>query len=89
MVNGYDKLKGEIERIVNRDYDIELKELRGRARDSNHRAILTLKLSRDYKDRSILTLEEFCNELEDLNNKLKQINRKAWEIGLFFAVKNY
>ena len=46
MVNGYDKLKGEIERIVNRDYDIELKELRGRARDSNHRVILTLKLSR-------------------------------------------
>ena len=69
MVNGYDKLMGEIERRVNRDYDIELKELRRRARDSSHRAILTLKLLRDHKDRSIVTLEEFCNELEDSNNK--------------------
>lgn len=83
MVNGYDKLMGEIERRVNRDYDIELKELRRRARDSSHRAILTLKLLRDHKDRSIVTLEEFCNELEDSNNKLDNIINDCERIECF------
>lgn len=73
MVNSYDKLMGEIERRVNRDYDIELKQLRNKAKDSSQKAILTLKLLRDHKERSTVTLEKFCKELEDTNNNLENI----------------
>jgi TnpA family transposase len=73
MVGSYDKLIGEIERRVNRDYEIELKQLRNRARDSSQRAISTLKLLRDHKNRSIVTLEQFCEELTDTNNNLDDI----------------
>lgn len=73
MVNSYDKLIGEIERRVNRDYEIELKQLRNRARDSSRRAISTLKLLRDHRHQSTITLEEFCKELKDTNNNLDNI----------------
>jgi DNA polymerase II small subunit/DNA polymerase delta subunit B len=73
MVGSYDKLIGEIERRVNRDYEIELKQLRNRARDSSRKAISTLKLLRDHKNRSIVTLEQFCKELNDTNNNLDDI----------------
>ena len=64
MVNSYDKLIGEIERRVNRDYEIELKQIRSKAKDSSHRAISTLKLLRDHENRSTVTLEKFCQELK-------------------------
>lgn len=73
MVGSYDKLIGEIERRVNRDYEIELKQLRNRARDSSRKAISTLKLLRDHKNRLIVTLEQFCQELTDTNNNLDDI----------------
>lgn len=73
MVGSYDKLIGEIERRVNRDYEIGLKQLRNRARDSSQRAISTLKLLRDHKNRSIVTLEQFYEELTDTNNNLDDI----------------
>lgn len=73
MVNSYDKLLGEIERRVNRDYDIELKHLRNKAKDSSQKAISTLKLLRDHKNRSTVTLENFCEELENTNNNLEKI----------------
>lgn len=44
LVNSYDKLMGEIERRVNRDFDIELKQLRSKAKDSTQKAISTLKI---------------------------------------------
>lgn len=73
MVGSYDKLIGEIERRVNRDYEIEPKQLRNRARDSSQKAISTLKLLRDHENRSTVTLEQFCKELKDTNNNLDDI----------------
>ena len=76
MVGSYDKLIGEIERRVNRDYEIELKQLRNRARDSSRKAISTLKLLRDHKNRLIVTLEQFCQELTDTNRLIGNIAAK-------------
>jgi len=64
IVNGYDKLISEIERRVNRDYEIELKQLRNKARDSNLKAILTLKLLRDYHNPATVTLAKFLKILK-------------------------
>jgi hypothetical protein len=73
MVNSYDKLIGEIERRVNRDYEIELKQIRSKAKDSGQKAITTLKLLRDHENRLTLTLEKFCQELSKANNDLDTI----------------
>jgi len=73
IVNSYDKLIGEIERRVNRDYEIELKQIRSKAKDSSLKAINTLKLIRDHKSRSTVTLEKFYQELEKSKNNLETI----------------
>lgn len=73
IVSSYDKLMGEVERRVNRDYEIELKQLRNRAKDSSYRAISALKLIRDHKNRSTVTLEEFYQGLRASNNNLDSI----------------
>lgn len=73
MVNSYDKLIGEIERRVNRDYELELKQLRSKAKDSSKKALLTLKMLRDHEYRNTTTLEKFCEELETNKNNLNDI----------------
>ncbi|WP_165379500.1 DUF4158 domain-containing protein [Rickettsiales endosymbiont of Peranema trichophorum] len=55
MVNSYDKLMSEIERRVNRDYEIELKRLRNKARESSRRALVSLKMLRDHERRGYYT----------------------------------
>lgn len=82
-VNSYDKLIGEIERRVNRDYEIELKQLRSKAKDSSRKALITLKLMRDHEHRKIMTLEKFCEELEANKNNLDDIINDCEKVGDF------
>ena len=83
MVNSYDKLIGEIERRVNRDYELELKQLRSKAKDSSRKALLTLKLLRDHEHRKTTTLEKFCKELEANKNNLDDIINDCEKVGDF------
>lgn len=83
MVNSYDKLIGEIERRVNRDYELELKQLRSKAKDSSRKALLTLKLLRDHEHRKTTTLEKFCEELEANKNNLDDIINDCEKVGDF------
>lgn len=82
-VNSYDKLIGEIERRVNRDYEIELKQLRSKAKDSSRKALITLKLMRDHEHRKTMTLEKFCEELETNKNNLDDIINDCEKVGDF------
>ena len=83
IVNGYDKLIGEIERRVNRDYEIELKQLRNKAKDSSLKAILTLKLLRNYKNPAVVTLATFFEELKAKKSNLDDIIRDCEKVGDF------
>lgn len=83
IVNGYDKLISEIERRVNRDYEIELKQLRNKARDSNLKAILTLKLLRDYQNPASVTLAKFFEDLKARKNNLDDIIRDCEKVDDF------
>ena len=70
IINSYDKLMGEIERRVNRDFEIEYKKIRNNAKTSSIKAIATLKLLKYHKQRSTTTLDMFCEELVNQNNDL-------------------
>ena len=83
LVNSYDKLMGEIERRVNRDYDIELKYLRNKARDSSQKAISTLKLLRDCRDTAVTSLAEFFEKLSKKKNDLDEIISDCEKVGNF------
>jgi TnpA family transposase/predicted DNA-binding protein YlxM (UPF0122 family) len=73
IINSYDKLMGEIERRVNRDFEIEYKKVRNNAKTSSTKAISTLKLLKYHKQRTTTTLDMFCEELKSQDNDLDVI----------------
>lgn len=73
IINSYDKLVGEIERRVNRDFDLESKKIRNAARDSQERALVTLQLLKDHKQSATTTLDMFYEELKAQDNDLSKI----------------
>jgi hypothetical protein len=73
IINSYDKLMGEIERRVNRDFDTEFKKIRNDAKASREKALSTLKLLINHEKRSSMTIEMFCKELKEQNNDLEKI----------------
>ena len=73
IVNSYDKLMGEIERRVNRDFELELKRIRKEARDSQEKALLTLMLLKNHKKSATTTLDMFYKELKEQDKDLEKI----------------
>lgn len=58
-----DKLLGEVERRVNRDFDDYYKQLKNKARASRELALQTLKNLRSHERRDLITVTQFCNEM--------------------------
>lgn len=83
LINSYDKLMGEIERRVNRDFDVEFKKIRNEARVSREKAIFTLKLLISHEKRSSTTIDVFCKELKDQNNDLEEIINNCQKVEEF------
>lgn len=73
IINSYDKLIGEIERRVNRDFDLEYKKIRNAARESHEKALVTLQLLKDHKQSAKTTLDMFYEELNAQGNDLSKI----------------
>jgi len=73
IINSYDKLMGEIERRVNRDFEIEFRKIRSEEKTSREKAISTLKLLKYHEQRATTTLDMFCEELKRQNNDLDAI----------------
>lgn len=71
IIKANDKLLGEIERRINRDFNNYYKKLKNKAKTSRILALQTLKDLLHHKRRDSITLTQFCNEIGD--EKLKNI----------------
>lgn len=71
IIDANDKLLGEIDRRINRDFEEEYKHIRNEAQLSRKLALHTLKRLLNHKQRNILTIDQFCYEIG--NDKLNKI----------------
>lgn len=76
-----DKLLGEIERRINRDFDDYYKKLKSRAKVSRALALNTLKNLQTHEQRESTTIAQFCNEIG--NDKLSKIISDCEELEYF------
>lgn len=72
IIEANDKLLGEIERRINRDFDEYYRKLKNKAKVSRTFVLQTLKNLLTHEKRDSITLVQFCNEIGDekLNNTI-------------------
>lgn len=73
VVASYDKLMMEIERRVNRDYEIQLKRIRYEQKVNQEKAVSTLKLLQNHDDKENTTLAMFFKDMEEQSVSLEKI----------------
>lgn len=73
IVASYDKLTMEIERRVNRDYEIHIKRIRSEQRLNQEKALSTLKLLQNHEDKDNTTLAMFFKDMEEQSVSLEKI----------------
>ena len=83
LVNSYDKLMGEIERRVNRDFEEKYRTLRQEARVSREKSLSALILLNNHENKSSTTLEMFCAELKEQDKDLGDIIEKCKAVESF------
>lgn len=71
IIDANDKLLGEIERRINRDFEEEYKYIRTCAQASHKLALQTLEMLLNHKQRTVVTIDQFCSEIG--NDKLSKI----------------
>jgi TnpA family transposase len=81
VIDANDKLLGEIERRINRDFEQYEKKLKERGRISQNLALETLKNLLTHQRRQATTIQQFCDEIG--NEKLKKAVSDYEEIEAF------